>query len=136
MYGTTISVICIQFRRTTYLMPNTEKPYDRNCSISKSVQRWSHADCSLSEPFNDDEVLCEIRGLKAGKSPGNDGITNEQIQHGGPVLVRCIRLLFNKVYDEVYIPGSMKHGLIYTLYKGSNKYEDGRKNYSISYDDI
>ncbi len=73
----------------------------------------------------------KLRGLKAGKSPGYDWITSEQIQHGGPVLVRCIKFLFNKMYDVWRCIYSGKYEAWTDLYsvQSSNKCEDGGKNY-------
>ena len=56
-------------------------------------------------------------------------MTNEHLKYGGELLIVCLTNLFNAMYQTEYVPTGMKSGLIYTLYKGSKKYEDDRKNY-------
>jgi hypothetical protein len=89
----------------------------------------SESDPISNANFQYEEIVCEIRKLKYGKKGGWDTITNEHLKYGGLNLAYCISHLFNAMYSLGYVPSGMKKGLIYTLYKGSRKYEDDRKNY-------
>ena len=43
-----------------------------------------------------EEVQKAVKKLKNNKSPGNDGIIGEMIEHGGPHLIEEIHQLCNK----------------------------------------
>ena len=83
----------------------------------------------LNGGIDSGEVLREIQLLKLGKKGGYDGLTNEHLKYGGNELASCLSHLFNAMYTLGFVPSDMKRGLIYTLYKGSRKYDDDRKNY-------
>jgi hypothetical protein len=82
-----------------------------------------------SQLFTKEEVKAEMNSLKNGKKGGFDGLTYEHIKYGGNVLAECLANLFNGMYTTEVVPSGMKRGLIVTLYKGSRKYEDDRRNY-------
>lgn len=82
-----------------------------------------------SNLFTTEEIEREMRSLKLGKKGGFDGLTYEHIKYGGTCLAEHLVLLFNGMYTNECMPSAMKRGLIVTLYKGSRKYEDDRKNY-------
>jgi hypothetical protein len=86
-------------------------------------------DCVIADKFSSGEVAKVISGLKNGKKGGFDELSNEHLKHGVSVLASHFAYLFNGMYEMGYVPVGMKRGLIYTLYKGSRKYSDDRKNY-------
>jgi hypothetical protein len=86
-------------------------------------------DSVIVETFTPEEVEGEVRKLKYAKKGGFDGISNEHLKYGKNNLMHSLANLFNAMYAREYVPIDMKKGLIYTLYKGSKKYMDDRKNY-------
>ena len=83
----------------------------------------------IQNQFSTGEVLKAISGLKYRKKGGPDGLTNEHLKYGGLSLAASLARLFNAMYETEFVPSSMKKSFIYTLYKGTRKYDDDRKNY-------
>lgn len=69
------------------------------------------------EPPTRGEILAALSKLKNYKSPGVDGITNEQLKYGKLGMVEYLRVLFKQVWDEEKIPGDWSKGIIITLGK-------------------
>ena len=58
------------------------------------------------------EVVDALKKLKNFKSPGVDGITNEQLKNGKVGLVDRLVYLFKKVWEEEQIPEDWSKGVI------------------------
>lgn len=67
--------------------------------------------------------------LKSGKACGIDGVYYEHLKHGITALLDYLCELFNLMYDNAYVPDSLKKGLIITLHKGGRKRKDIPDNY-------
>ncbi len=106
--------------------PDVNAYYDNNhyvqiCTEVNTIMdyRLDVTDAVMGDgPFSVEEIAVEVRKLKLGKKGGNDSLTNEHIKYGGPVLCESLAKL---------------RGLIVTLYKGSRKYENDRKNIVVSH---
>lgn len=59
---------------------------------------------STIEPINETEVYKHIRQLKTEKSPGPDGLSNEALKIGAPILLNPLTQLFNVVLDTETVP--------------------------------
>ena len=78
-------------------------------------------------PPTRDEISYSLKKLKNHKSPGVDGITNEQLKFGEAALISLERL-FKKVLEEELIPEVWLKGMIIvigkkgdTSYRGNNR---------------
>ena len=63
------------------------------------------------------EILAALGRLKNFKSPGVDGISNEQLKYGSSGMVDYLVSLFCKVWDEEAIPEDWSKGIIITVGK-------------------
>lgn len=69
------------------------------------------------------EVVDALKKLKNHKSPGVDGITNEQLKYGEAGLVAPLVQLFGKVWEEERIPEDWSKGVVVVIgKKGDTSY--------------
>lgn len=71
------------------------------------------------------EVLEHIKKLKADKSPGPDGICNEALKIGAPVLTPHFTQLFNLILEEEKVPKQWCTSDIILLFKKGNSLDIG-----------
>jgi len=72
--------------------------------------------CSDGPPTRD-EISYSLTKLKNHKSPGVDGITNEQLKYGASALVDQLECLFKKVWEEETVPEDWLKGVIIVIGK-------------------
>ncbi len=58
-----------------------------------------------------------MKGLKTGKSPGEDLILNEFLKYGKHVLVEPLTRVFNHCQNIGYFPSTWTEGIIIPLHK-------------------
>ena len=69
-----------------------------------AIYSWSDG------PPTRDEIRYALKKLKNYKSPGMDGITNEQLKYGESALVHQLGHLFTKVWEDKVIPEDLLGG--------------------------
>ncbi|CAG2239638.1 unnamed protein product [Mytilus edulis] len=84
---------------------------------------------TLDKPITVDEIKDQVRTLKAGKSPGQDYISNEHILYGGENILKHLSVLYNLILEQEYLPLSFRHGIVIPLYKGNNKDKTNPNSY-------
>ena len=67
------------------------------------VPQWAEA-TSLDRPPTKEEVLCAIKCISSGKSPGADSIPPEIYKEGGEQLVQRLTSLFLRIWDKEMVP--------------------------------
>ncbi|CAH2094383.1 unnamed protein product [Euphydryas editha] len=67
--------------------------------------------------IEDSEVYEHIKNLKAEKSPGPDGLCNEALKIGAPILTRHFTQLFNMILNEEKVPKQWCTSDIILLFK-------------------
>ncbi|KAL5260839.1 hypothetical protein ACHWQZ_G006766 [Mnemiopsis leidyi] len=72
--------------------------------------------CSDGPPTRD-EISYSLKKLKNHKSPGVDGITNEQLKYGESALVTQLECIFKKVWEEEAVPEDWLKGVIIVIGK-------------------
>lgn len=72
------------------------------------------------QPILDREVLNHIKKLKNEKSPGPDGISNEALKTGAPILLTFLTRLFNTILEAGIVPRQWCESDIVLLYKKGN----------------
>lgn len=77
------------------------------------------------EPIAEKEVYDSIKKLKNEKSPGPDGLSNEAVKLGAPVLTRHLTQLFNMVLDTETVPKQWCTSDIILLYKKGDPLDIG-----------
>ena len=83
---------------------------------------FGYLSCSDGPPTRD-EISYALRKLKNNKSPGVDGITNEQLKYGESALLSHMERLFKKVWEEEEIPEDWLKGVIIIIgKKGDTSY--------------
>jgi len=92
-----------------------------------SQPSFGYLSCTDGAPTRD-EISFALKKLKNHKSPGVEGITNEQLKYGEPALIDQLELLFQKVWEEEVIPEDWLKGVIIivgkkgdTSYCGNNR---------------
>ena len=81
--------------------------------------------CDPCFPYLDDsdgppsrgEILAALGKLKNHKTPGVDGISNEQLKYGSSGMVDYLETFFGKIWEEEEIPEDWSKGIIITLGK-------------------
>lgn len=81
--------------------------------------------CEDIKPIQDSEVYEHIKQLKSEKSPGPDGICNEVLKTGAPILIHHLTRLFNLVIDTEMVPEQWRSSDIILLYKKGNPLDVG-----------
>lgn len=74
-----------------------------------------------------EEIKKAIDRLKREKTPGPDGITNEDLKALPAETIEILKLLFNKILSEENIPEQWKCATITLIHKKGNR--DEMKNY-------
>ena len=75
----------------------------------------------LSYEISDGEIEDALKNLKAGKSPGEDGIPPEYFKLSEKILIPYLKLLFNKIMFTGVFPECWNVGLIIPLFKSGNR---------------
>ena len=75
------------------------------------------------------DVKKAVKVLKKKKACGHDCIYNEHLINGGDVLYEQLANFFTDMYNNSYIPPSLKQGIIITLHKGGQKSKTNPNNY-------
>ena len=93
------------------------------------MQELSNTPDADSVIFTADNVKETIQRLKTKKACGKDGVYNEHLLHGGNTLYAELSVLFTDMYNNGFIPETMKQGIIITLHKGGRKSIKDPNNY-------
>ena len=99
--------------------------------LDNILQELSNTPDDDSVIFTADNVKETIQRLKTKKACGKDGVYNEHLLHGGNTctLYAELSVLFTDMYNNGFIPETMKHGIIITLHKGGRKSKEDPNNY-------
>lgn len=66
------------------------------------------------------EIYAHIKALKNEKSPGPDGLANEYLKLGVPILLKHLTILFNRILDAETVPKQWCTSDIILIYKKGN----------------
>ena len=105
--------------------------FQRQCSASPAAlqPRCDSAGNTRCRPFsfspiNGDDVLSKLTHLRAGKSPGEDVITNQLLKLAAPEIAESLAVLFNRSLSEGKFPSAWKIGSVSPILKaGKNPSE-------------
>lgn len=86
-----------------------------NCQTQNQLVNYINDE--LVPNFQENEIYHSLKKLKADKSPGPDGITNEMLSTGKEILVKPLTDLFNLVLSKKEIPKQWTNSHIVLLYK-------------------
>lgn len=75
------------------------------------------------KPIEEKDIYAQLKQLKSDKSPGPDGITNEALKIGAPVLLRPLTELFNLILEAEIVPIQWCTSDIILLYKKGNPFD-------------
>ena len=78
----------------------------------------------LSDPPNREEIRKATMQLKAGKSPGLDGIPAEVYQHGSEAVLEKLQNLFTNSWEKGTLPQDLRDAVIVFLYKNKAEKPD------------
>ena len=96
-----------------------------------SQPNFGYLSCSDGPPTRD-EISYALNKVKNYKSPGVDGITNEQLKYGESALVHQLEHLFTKVLEDEVIPEDWLKGVIVIIgKKGDTSYFDNNRGITL-----
>lgn len=99
-------------------------------NINEDDTNFHHVQPHIVPPSLDDiqrlpqeafKVLRSLRGIKANKAPGQDGITTEINKCGGKYLKKEIRRLTTSAQEKERIPDKWKVAMIIPVHKKEDK---------------
>jgi hypothetical protein len=105
-------------------------------SVRAEVEEWLDSKAvpcpELDEGFSRFEVNYAIKQLRRGKSAGVDGVVNEILMYGGPVMEESIWKLCNIMFSCERIPRDWTRGIIFPLYKnGDERFPDNYRGITL-----
>jgi ribonuclease HI len=109
------------------------KEEKENCKkIFKEKMSEPDPNRNMHQKFRRHELENAIKKLKKETSPGNDGITNEMLQHLGEATKKKLLNIFNKSWKTGQIPEIWKHAVICPIYKSGKQKTDPKSYRPIS----
>lgn len=100
-----------------------QKRNNRDIEIQSRI--GDETDQDHVKPFEDVEIYKHIKRLKSEKSPGSDGLCNEVLKIGAPILIHYLLHLFNMVLETETVPEQWCTSDIILLYKKGNPLDIG-----------
>jgi hypothetical protein len=88
--------------------------YDLNCDVPT---------CSV------EDVEKALNEIKIGKAPGADNLTAEHIRYAHPVVMSCIKMLFNWMIHASYVPDAFGVGIMIPVKKSNDADSTNSDNY-------
>jgi hypothetical protein len=85
--------------------------------VGEALQAYSYSPASEHKLTNPAKVQDAIRGLKASKGPGPNGILNRTLKHLPQRAVSLLAAIFNAVLLAQYFPSVWKHDRIHSILK-------------------
>ena len=79
---------------------------------------------ALTKKFMRRMICKAIKKLKIGKAPGPDGIPNEAIKVGAPILLSHLTRAFNLIILTGQTPPDWTQGIMHLIYKGKGSMTD------------
>ena len=70
--------------------------------------------------FTVDNIENALLKIKKGKMPGLDNLSTEHLLFAHPILIVSLKMLFNLMYENGYVPDDFGRGLLIPLLKDSN----------------
>ena len=83
----------------------------------------------LTKQFTEEEICNIITSLSKRKSPGPDGVLNEQLLYAGDSFYKWLTNLFNAILNFERIPSAWKTSILIPIYKGKGKCKSDPNNY-------
>lgn len=105
------------FYQTLYSRKENKNVHEKQNEISMDYQTVT--------PISDEEVYLNIKTLTNDKSPGSDGLTNESIKLGAPILLKHLSTLFNMILQTEVVPKQWCSSDIVLIYKKGNPLDIG-----------
>ncbi len=87
---------------------------------------------NMGKPITEDKVLKAIGKLKAGKAPGNSGITAALYKKFAGTLAPVLVAVFNEAFESMDLPSLLKVAIIILLYKKDSKDEANYRLISLT----
>ena len=101
--------------------------FSDQCNVQESSQaKIPQADVKLelNDPPTREEIKKTTMQLKAGKSPGIDGIPAEIYQHRGDAVLDKLQDLFTNCSEKGTLPQDLRDAVIFSLYKNKGEKSD------------
>ncbi|XP_045455664.1 uncharacterized protein LOC123665395 [Melitaea cinxia] len=77
---------------------------NKDTNIEKANESQYCYNTETIRPIEEKDIYAQLKQLKSDKSPGPDGVTNEVLKIGAPVLIRPLTKLFNLILEAEIVP--------------------------------
>jgi hypothetical protein len=85
--------------------------------VNEAMRAYSFDPASESKRTNPKEVEDAIWGLKVGKAPGPDGISNRALKHLPLSVASLLVVLLKAIFRRQYFPAAWKHACVFSILK-------------------
>ena len=95
-------------------------PEDRKKEVEQEENTYRNDDRGdevMEKDFTKEELEQGLRQMKKEKSPGPDGITNELLQHLGPVAKEILLRIFNASWKNASVPQAWREATMIPIHK-------------------
>lgn len=93
-------------------------PYGKTEAVRILVQNIGSEEIS---DITKEKIAKSLSKMANGKSPGEDGVIAEMLQHGGPPVLSLLDKLYNKCINESTIPEEWNNATVVLLFKKGDK---------------
>jgi hypothetical protein len=85
--------------------------------VNEAMRAYEYTPANKPKLTSPSEVQEAIRGLKVGKSPGPNGISNGVLRHLTKRAITFLTKVFNAVFRRKYLPSTWKHARVVFILK-------------------
>lgn len=118
---------CFKTFFETACTPNNKDLHDLHKNeFYKTINQYSYNEVMQFDILN---ISNATEKLRVGKSAGIDNVTAEHILYAHPILLTCLKMLFNIMLISGYVPNAFGQGILIPLVKDSNSDVTSCDNY-------
>ncbi|XP_066909095.1 uncharacterized protein [Halyomorpha halys] len=112
-----------QFLQRKFSMEERLHHNYRNCRRRGRVEDTYPED--MDDAIGEDEVELAANKIQLGKASGPDGTAPEFIKYGGNEIIKCLQMLFQKIWDHRFLSREREDNIIIPIHKKGNQSECG-----------
>nr|XP_006817258.1 PREDICTED: RNA-directed DNA polymerase from mobile element jockey-like [Saccoglossus kowalevskii] len=94
-----------------------------NQEVKETIKKHNNTSIinpDLDKDISEQEINSALKKIKTGKSPGPDAIINEMLKFSNPLLITCLKRLFNQILSNGVFPTEWNTSYLVPLHKSGN----------------